>query len=219
MYCPKCGKQIGDDFKFCVNCGAEIPERTVPNSPVRQQMDQMNHQQPVQKQWQPTYQQPVQHAYQQPIYQQATPSMGWFKFLIYFSLYASAFFNVVGGIRMISGNIYGDSAEMLYRMFDGLQILDTVVGVLTIAMAAFLVYTRFRLAGYYKDGPQFLLLVYVANVVITLLYIIGLKVVTSSIPNAYSVDTNQVSDIIADVICFVVNYKYFKNREYMFTKQ
>lgn len=34
MFCPNCGKPLGEGAKFCSNCGAPVPEAPVPEAPV-----------------------------------------------------------------------------------------------------------------------------------------------------------------------------------------
>lgn len=46
MYCPYCGKEIGDDFVYCLNCGRKIPfermEKSRKNSEINETVHQVS---------------------------------------------------------------------------------------------------------------------------------------------------------------------------------
>ena len=111
MYCKNCGAFVQDGAPFCSNCGAQ-QNAAQPQQPTYQQ--QTYQQPPYQQQnyQQPPYQQ--QAYYQQPPYQQQAyyqqPAgdprnqgmpMGWYKFLIYFALFAGAVLNGISGSNQI----------------------------------------------------------------------------------------------------------------------
>ncbi len=156
-------------------------------------------------------------------YQEQTPAapmpMGWYKFLIYFSLFASAVINVINGFTCLRGTHYGDVADLVYAMFGGLKTVDLLMAVASFALAAFSIYVRFRLAQYRQDGPTMLTWLYVASIAVSILYIVGVaavlpaevrgEVVSSSVSSA------APSAVVAVVMIFV-NRVYFKNRAHLF---
>ena len=204
MNCSKCGSFMNDNQAFCPNCGT-------PNA-VNQQQTQY---QQAQYQ-QPQYQQPQ---YQQAPYQQAPQQglpMNWFKFLIYFALFASCVLNVLGGIMMFTGSQYQGMASLVYAYFDGLQALDIINGVGCIAVGVLAIYARMRLAGYYKNGPQMLNAVYIAGIAVSLIYMIGASIVVGG-----DVELNFASSIGSlgiSAAMVVANTIYFKKRAHLFTK-
>ena len=235
MFCKSCGSALAENARFCPSCGAavSVPEQPVqpvyqqPVQPVYQQPVQPVYQQPVQPVYQqpeqPVYQQPVQPAYQQPVQVIVQPvvqtPMKWFKFLIYFALFAGAILNAFAGIQMLSGAHYGNNGEStyVYAFFDGLQTLDMIMGILMIALAGFALYVRFRLAGFYKNGPTMLLINYVANIVVGLIYVIGITSIVSSELLGDSL-TSYYTNVATSVAMTVANYSYFKKRAHMFTR-
>ena len=96
MFCRYCGAEISENAKFCVSCGRPVEA------------------------------QPVQATYVgddglvQPV-----PKMKWYKFLIYFSLWAGALLNIGNGLMALQGMQYETgsevTAELVYAMFDGLK--------------------------------------------------------------------------------------------------
>lgn len=78
-FCGKCGAQLEGDNIFCPNCGAKVETvGAVANGPPSVEVSTSV----------------VQHP------------MKWFKFLIYFALFAGAVINLVYGFNWISGDIY-----------------------------------------------------------------------------------------------------------------
>ena len=64
MNCPNCGSQLEEGARFCLNCGASVPETY---APAPTYYEQPSYEQPAQPAYQsaPTYyEQPVQSAYQ-----------------------------------------------------------------------------------------------------------------------------------------------------------
>lgn len=229
MFCKSCGTALAEDARFCPNCGVEVSAGAAPAQPVYQQPVQPVYQQPVQ----PVYQQPEQPVYQQPVYQQpvyqqpvqvvAQPveelPMKWFKFLIYFALFASAILNASNGIQMLTGSQYGGEMEkrLVYALFDGLETLDMIMGIAMIALAGFAVYTRIRLAGYYKNGPKMLLIIYIANIALSLIYVIGISSIVSA-EYLGSTLSSLYSSMAVSIAMTIANYSYFKKRAHLFTK-
>ena len=204
MNCSKCGSFMNDNQAFCPNCGT-------PNA-VNQQQTQY---QQAQYQ-QPQYQQPQ---YQQAPYQQAPQQglpMNWFKFLIFFALFASCVLNVIAGISALTGAQYQGAQDWVYLFFEGLQALDIFYGVCCIAIGVFAIYTRMRLAGYYKNGPQMLNILYIAGIVSSLIYVIGVSIIVGNDTPLNFASTFASLGISAAMI--VANTIYFKKRANLFTK-
>ena len=235
MYCKNCGAFVQDGAPFCSNCGAQ-QNAAQPQQPTYQQQayqqppyQQQNYQQPPYQQQnyqQPPYQQPN---YQQPNYQQQAyyqqPAgdphnqgmpMGWYKFLIYFALFAGAVLNGISGIRQLTGSIYDGGADFIYSVFDGLQLLDIVIGLLVICFAAGQIYVRFCLAGYKANGPKLVVAMYAGIGIINIIYLIGLSMV---LPESAmeSLDTsNVITNLVVGLVMAGVNSVYFNKRKHLF---
>ena len=66
--------------------------------------------------------------------------MKWYKFVIYFQLFAAAVFNVGAGIIFFTGSHYGlDSFELklFYGVLSNLKTLDICMGIVSIFLAVF----------------------------------------------------------------------------------
>ena len=220
MFCGKCGSKVPEGSGFCANCG-----NPVNNGAPQQQTQQVNYNGYQQQPQQPNYngyqqqpQQPNYNGYQQPNYgyqpyqaQQEMP-MKWFKFLIYFSLFFGAAINVITAIMTMTGSHYGGQADMVYAFFDGLKGMDIFYGLLLLASAAIMVYARFRLSGFFKNGPQMITIVYALNAIVPLIYIIGVSALTD-----VDLDmSSNVTSIITSIIMIFVNRVYFTKRSHLF---
>lgn len=113
--------------------------------------------------------------------------MKWHNFLIYFALWAGAIVNIVIGLGLIgraSSAYYGGGTL-------------TLVGIALIAEGIFSIYIRFRLAGYYSNGPTLLVVNYVINAVVSLF--------SSGIPG-----------MIVSIAMIAANYVYYNKRSSLF---
>ena len=152
MFCKYCGKQLADGTLFCPSCGNRLdpPQETPSQNPYTPP------QQPASSQPQSGYsgQQPGGYTppgsgytpptggytpggYQSP---QTGPSYGalpmnWYKFLIYFALFASCVINAITGIGLMTGMIYGEASSYVYAFFGGLRVVDLLIGAVMICVA------------------------------------------------------------------------------------
>lgn len=220
MFCPNCGNQVAEGQSFCANCGTKMQ---APAQPVQQPV-QPTYEQPVQQSVQPTYAQPV----QQPVYQQAPEQlqpqhpMKWYKFLIYFSLFASAVLNTISGIVALTGNQYTvngkNVSELIYGIFDGLQVFDMVFGAACLALAVLAVYTRFRLSGFYANGPKMLNAVYIVAAILNLAYVIGVSVIVDGYNDITFDYSSQIAQLAISIAMVCANTTYFNKRKELFVK-
>ena len=143
--------------------------------------------------------------------------MKWHKFLIYFSLWAAAVGCVLNGFQLLTGSIYGlnNEAEQVYRFYDGLKSVDMIFGVFMIAVAAFMIYTRFQLAGFKEGAPNKLTIAYALQLAAFLGYVFA---VASTVKLSVSdVMNSQISSsIVSSIILIIVNRVYYGKREHLF---
>ena len=220
MFCPNCGTNVGNAERFCPNCGAALNQNTASANP-QPNYQQPNYQQPNYQQpnyQQPNYQQPnYQPVYQQPVQQYPYP-MNWYKFVIYFALFAGAVLNAINGILHLTGSVWemqDVSADMVYAVFGGMQAVDIIYGIGAIALAAFDIVTRMHLAKFRKTGPKFLSVCYGVAVGLTLLYIILTSAVTG-ISIGDLVGATEIMQLVVSIVMLVVNIVYFNKRASLF---
>lgn len=202
-FCSTCGADIKNtNSQYCSHCGAKI--EAVPSA-------QSNV---------PVYEQSVQSQYTNIVTPIVQHPMNWFKFLIYFALFFGAFINFVFGFNYITGGIYfaqsnGQvTAAMVYAMYgDGLKVLDVIQGIFMIGIAAFGVYTRFRLAKYKANAPLCLYILYGVGIGVSLFYNVILLAVTGI---NQLVSVSSIVSIVSTVVFILLNYTYFTKRKDLF---
>lgn len=214
MYCRFCGTKIPDNVKFCPECGANLapvpsaaPEESAPAAPAAPE---------IPTPFDPTPYDPAPYS-ADPFASAdvaAAPQRGmkWFKFIIYFQLWAGMLVNLVTAGKYFTGAYYEGNAEMVYRFFPALQPLDIVMGVVCLALAVYAVVVQRALAKFRAKGPMMYYLMYIVNTAATVLYLI-----IGSIIIGQSVFTAEVAgSIIGSLVMIFINIPYFNNRKHLF---
>ncbi|MBR5524763.1 MAG: zinc ribbon domain-containing protein [Clostridia bacterium] len=216
MFCAKCGHPLPDGSAFCSICGAPQPAQTPYQPPV-----QSAYEQPV-----PPPYPPMDPMYPPPYYYPPEPPalpMKWFKFLIYFSLFAAFVMNLIYGLNYITGGIYtiqtGVEASTVYNVFPVMKGVDIAFGLCQIGVAVYCLIVRQALAQYKANGPRLLLGLYAIQMIASLLYEIACAVVVSTAGTPLvvaSVIGSCVGAIAAGLILISCNHIYFKKRAHLF---
>ena len=214
MYCRFCGTKIPDNVKFCPECGANLapvpsaaPEESAPAAPAAPE---------IPTPFDPTPYDPAPYSADSFASADvaAAPQRGmkWFKFIIYFQLWAGMLVNLVTAGKYLTGAYYEGSAEMVYDFFPALQPLDIVMGVFCLALAVYAVVVQRALAKFRAKGPMMYYLMYIVNTAVTVLYLI-----IGSIIIGQSAFTAEVAgSIIGSIVMLFVNIPYFNNRKHLF---
>ena len=144
----------------------------------------------------------------------------WHKFLIYFSLWASAVFVFMKGANLIALGIFGDTDPQVPEP-TSLKVLDIAYGVIYIALAVYHIYTRYQLARFKKGAPKHLLILYVIISVIELAYL-PLMFIAADIPvSALFIEPAKyigtiLGTIIGTWILCALNKIYYDKRKELF---
>lgn len=201
MFCNHCGSQIPDNATMCPNCGA----------PTTNPSPQLAYSTP-----ESAYRQPNAYANQD---YNGFP-MKWYKFLIYFLLFASGILNIISGIMAMTGAQHGGLASMVYAVFGALKPIDVIFGLCAIGLGIYAIYVRFELAKLKRGAPKKLMMIYVFNCVINLVYAIAAIIIISSNPYsgnaATSISPSIIGTIIGAVVMIIVNKVYFDKRASLF---
>ncbi|MBQ8383046.1 MAG: zinc-ribbon domain-containing protein [Clostridia bacterium] len=151
-----------------------------------------------------------------------TAAMGWHKFLIYFSIWVSAIGNIIGGILYMTGGLYWavnpytgeltNYSDRMYEYYEGLQGIDIIMGIAFISTGVLLGMARNALANYKESGPKLLMVAYGSAIADNLLYTMFI----SSIIDSEAIPDTFIISLIGSLVMTVINYVYYKNRDYMF---
>ena len=203
-FCSRCGTKLDDGVAFCSSCGAAANQTGYTNQGNQTNFTNQTYQ--TQQGYQPVMQTPL--TYVQP--------MKWYKFLIYFSLFASAVLNSLTGIVTICGSHYGESADLVYRMFPELKTADIFVGIAGICLAIFAIYTRSRLANFCQNGPKLVLWHYALNTIVSVAYIVCVCTILPEGSMKYLDFTSSYISVATSVIMILANNTYFSKRANLF---
>ncbi len=188
MFCKNCGAQLTDGAAFCPTCGVSV-----------EVTEQIN-----------------------PATIAAAPKpelpMGWFKFIVNFSLFAAAALNLINFVTYISGQHYDGEADLVYAIFPNLKTLDISMAFVAIILAVYAIITRFQLAKFRKIGPMMLYILPVVNILVQVISAVGVISITSSlIPANEAINFASLGSNIAGSIAIeVINIIYFSKRKHLF---
>lgn len=218
MFCRFCGNEIPEGGQFCANCGKAV-EAEAASQPDAQQASAPQPETQQSYNSQPGGQQPYPQVQVNPV--QNRP-MAWFKFIIYFQLFANMVIMVYNALHGFLGIAYGDDAALIYAFYPGLKAVDVIYGLICIALIVGAFIVRQRLAHYKKNAPMQYILFVAAVLVMGLLHTIaGVAVISAAVPYAAGagmadVAGNILGTVIGAAIFIPVNYIYFNKRKELF---
>ena len=134
-------------------------------------------------------------------------SMKWYKYVIYFQLFCSAFVNFVNAIRFITGMQYGDEAEMVYALWSELKIVDIIIAILYLAMVPVAIVIRQQLKNFKRDSYYLYLGFCASDFIITLIYYF-LGFMVTGLSDIFNIST-AVGSIVGYAVFIILNYTYF----------
>ena len=187
MYCEHCGKKVNEEDQFCGSCGAPIkneakpiieptstPAKEIQNSPSRIHDSLAND---TSKEAQ--------------MLKAADEGLGmkWYKWLIYFALFFTAFTYIVAGFLALTGTqydalynaLYGTEqswGEYVYQMYPGLSIVDKIYGVFMLAAGVFAIIMRSRLTKFKNNASSQYIMFLLAILTISVIYSIASAILT-----------------------------------------
>ena len=226
MFCKQCGKPIDDTAVFCPQCGAKV-DNAVSNPEVSNMTNQtVNVEQPT---VQPTQQvqQPNQQPINQPMQNPVAQSLGmnWYKFLIYFALFAAAVLNFSTALMHFTGEIHNMSSkthvdpEWFYGFFPSLKGLDVFMGVIALVLCAGAILVRMNLAKFKKNGPLFYFMLIGVNIVTSIIYVIAYAVILSDATREITISGQNIVTIVGNIVLLILNIIYFNKRKHLFVNQ
>ncbi len=198
MFCSCCGTKIPDGSNQCFVCGAYINSHSYTQPAYRQHDSYEMRHEYIQQ-------------YNQPL------GMKWYKFVIYFLLFASGIINIIGGFGIMSGAHYTDEygnnfSNQIYRLFSELKFIDFLMGLICIGIGVYAFIVRAKLAEFRANAPKLFIYMYGIDIGINLLYGFMISMVTP----IGIFEIVDVKDLIISVFMIVVNKIYFENRAHLF---
>lgn len=148
-------------------------------------------------------------------YHQEMP-MKWFKFIIYFQLFASALINLGTGWLYLTGSIYSNQSEYvtantIYSFYPKLLVVDKFYGVCLIGLAIAAIFVRMKLAKFHKGAPQFYYVFLGCSAILLAIYTIASSAILGG--GEFS---SVVGNIVGMVVLLLANMSYFQKRAHLF---
>lgn len=142
--------------------------------------------------------------------------MKWYRFAVYFQLFAYAIVYVVQGITHLQGLMHGfGTAEALYRQYPTLKQVELVIAVLGFGIAILSIISRQLLWHFHPKAPKVYLLVMALAGLYHFIYdglaslVIGLPIFT----------VYDIGGLISTVVIVLACRGYFANRSDLFQKK
>lgn len=214
MYCSKCGNEIENVARFCPYCGQPVQQpvgggmNEIPNE---RAYNQPNHTPYTSYNAAPANRYTNQYSGTTvPTTQQG---MMWYKFVIYFQLFAAMIMSLGNGIVYFTGAHYQGNASLIYLYYgNGLHTLDIFMGITQFALIPLLFYVRQQLKNFKRSAPMIYVVTLTIELGIALIYAIAAGAIIGS--NLMS-STISIT-VIANLVMAIVNFIYFKKREHLF---
>ena len=200
MFCSSCGTQLEEGTLFCPNCGNPVAQA---NDTAQTQAEASAAQASAPVNPAPQFDGSTQYYTPQPVL-----GLKWAHFLGYFALWAGAVLNLASGIQFVTGLIYNGDASFIYDYFPGLQVLNILYGVCLLGTVALNVFAALSIIKCKKQTGLLVCLVYSAQVVLSLVYVVAGSIIISS----FAGDATTITQIIVSIVMIFVNRTYFNNR-------
>ena len=144
--------------------------------------------------------------------------MAWYKFLIYFGLFAGAFLNFIYGVNYLTGGIYYSqtdgqfTAEIIYKFYgEILKIVDVIFGFVLIVLAFLSFVVRQKLRKYSLDAPKWTYVFYFISLGASCIYLFAVAFITEEL-----ISIPQVCSLIINIGILFFNKQYFSKRSHLF---
>ena len=195
--------------KQCINCGSSLPDHATHCSTCDTPQYSQN----------PT----VPGADPMP-----TLGMKWYKFLIYFALFFTAFVNVVGVVENIHSIRqllpFQGAVGYVDDLIRSTTILISLYSAACLGFALWALIVRRKLARFCADGPKQLILMRLFGAVTTIVYIVAAIVIMNNAQEAARMQVfnisglieEAVSTVITTIVWILVNKSYFEKRSHLF---
>ena len=154
---------------------------------------------------------------EQPL-EQNQPELGmkWFKFLIYFMLFFSAFEDLLQSLVLFF-NYENEFLGFEYFFYGELRWLGILFAVIWLAIAAYGIYIRFRLAKFRKGAPKQYIIYEIVNQVVFLVFsLAGEFAMGQSDMMIASMIGGVIGSVLGGFVYIYPNVIYFRKRDHLF---
>lgn len=141
--------------------------------------------------------------------------MNWYKFVIYFQLFVAAAVRIWTAKQYFCGDYYGgrEMARQVYALWGKLQVLDMAAGILSVALAFYMIVVRQKLYYYKKNVEWYYFAIFPAAMVIDIGYVFAAgRIIGVLVDNTAA----NLINIAESLVMAILNYIYFRKRKELF---
>lgn len=191
MKCDYCGKEVQNGLTVCDGCGAGLTVSDKENKTLSASAVKI-----------------------------PEPEMNWFKFLIYFSLYAYFVSSLIDAFLCFFGEKFGFLSEFIVEIiFTGrFRFIGIIYAVIILIMAAAAIYVRNSLAKFKEFAPKYFIIWSISTSVISLLFtLLNITLIENS---GFGDCMGEVlGTAVGETIYVMCNVTYFKKRKHLFVNK
>ena len=218
MQCPKCGALLAEGSRFCPYCSSILEKSAgeTQNEAFSGSDETLSvpDRQPSYGGWDPYGDnRPLSTGSDDP--RNDPRGMKWFKFIIYFQLFANAAVNGISALMTATGAQYQGQADKVYAALPRLRTLDLVYILLLLGLVVLAIVTRMQLARFRRRGPLLYYLLQIANIAVAVLYLLAASAV-SGVPLSQLDLSNTIVSLGLSLVMLIINIIYFGNRKDLF---
>ena len=189
--CRICGTANEDTNKFCTECGASFEERP---SAFEEEAGSGGYIPP-----------PLEKHY----------PMKWHKFLM-IVWFAGGIIGIIRSLAIFTGDIYslyGANSEIIYSFYPKLEQINSIYGLVSIALSAFQIIMCNRLNKFRKNGPRLMVIFWTLSIICAFLYQIASNAAAGNSSSNYVINLLQIAAAIPFTI---INIIYYQKRQDLF---
>ncbi len=218
MQCPNCGNLLAEGSRFCPYCSSILEKSAgeTQNEAFSGSDETLSvpDRQPSYGGWDPYGDnRPLSTGSDDP--RNDPRGMKWFKFIIYFQLFANAAVNGIAALMTATGARYQGQADKVYSVLPQLRTLDLVYILLLLGLVVLAIVARMQLARFRRRGPLLYYLLQIANIAVAMLYLLAASAV-SGIPLSQLDLSNTIVSLGLSLVMLIVNIIYFGKRKDLF---
>ena len=218
MQCPKCGALLAEGSRFCPYCSSILEKSAgeTQNEAFSGSDETLSvpDRQPSYGGWDPYGDnRPLSTVSDDP--RNDPRGMKWFKFIIYFQLFANAAVNGISALMTATGAQYQGQADKVYAALPRLRTLDLVYILLLLGLVVLAIVTRMQLARFRRRGPLLYYLLQIANLAVAVLYLLAASAI-SGVPLSQLDLSNTIISLGLSLVMLIINIIYFGNRKDLF---
>lgn len=143
--------------------------------------------------------------------------MAWFRFIIYFQLFASAALELLAAFGYAFGSQFGSLRGEILEAYPAWRLYGYLFAALSVGQGALALYTRSLLAGFRRNGPRLYYVTLACSAAWEVLYVVALYATGVADGTVLSVDvSNAVVAVLTTAVMLAANLRYFGIRKELF---